>query len=337
MNIFRSSAAFAFMAILISSCGCKNTGGRHVDGNAAQANEQYADSTGFYREVVLNDTPLTTYTRLRPENEPEWIGHLMSMDLSEFSSDINDSLNVFLKFDTKVNGYFVTCRFIPFGNDTETGRALWNFRNDSSDVVLFSDKISFYHTLRMSSAGIRWRNMDTYEFNYILPEDCEIFPVSERQLLGYYTPFQFLDVDFDGEKEVLLNDMAMYREGNGYYAYKIKGNRCVPFDIFPYDKICNSTEFDFRKRMLSSYTHYHSDLAVYIYFSLPTEKEWRITDLPELCSSSYDDSIKDDILNSPILAIDSLKEYFYDTLYIYRRYGHSLKLTDKISQESSGY
>lgn len=308
-----------------------------MDGNAAQANEQYADSTEFYKEVVLDDTPLTTYTRLRPENEPEWIGHLMSMDLSEFASDINDSLNVFLKFDTKVNGYFVTCRFIPFGNDTETGRALWNFRNDSSDVVLFSDKINLYHTLRMSSAGIRWRNMDTYEFNYILPEDCEIFPVSERQPLGYYTPFQFLDVDFDGEKEVLLNDMAMYREGNGYYVYKIKGNRCVPFDIFPYDKICNSTEFDFRKRMLGSYTHYHSNLAVYIYFSLPTEKEWRITDLPELCSSSYDSAIEDDILNSPILAVDSLKEYYCDTLYIYRRYGHSLKLTDRISLDSSGY
>lgn len=190
---------------------------------------------------------MTTYKRLRLEREVDWIGHLMSIDLSDFSSDISDSLNVFIKFDTKVNGYTVTCKFMPFGNDTETGCALWNFRNGNSDFVLFSHKTCLYHTLIMSGAGIKWGNKDIYEFNFIRPADSEIYPVNERHPFGYYTPFQFVDVDFDGEKEVLLNDFARYRSGNGYYPYKLQGNKFVPFDSFPYDSIDNSTEFDLKK------------------------------------------------------------------------------------------
>lgn len=38
-----------------------------------------------------------------------------------------------------------------------------------------------------------------------------------------------------------------------------------------------------------------------------------------------------------ILALDSVKEYVDDTLYIYRRYGHSLRLTDKIPPDSPRY
>lgn len=339
----------------ICACGGRSIKGNHRDSYAAQPNElstviqstdnlkmrgvteTEVDSMGFYKEVVLDDTPLTTYRRLRPENEADWIGHLMSVDLSEFSSDINDSLNVFIRFDTEVNGYTVTCRFMPFGNDTETGFAVLNFRNDNSDVFLLSDKTCFYHTLMISGSGTMWRNMDAYEFNYIEPTGTKSYPVNERHPFGYYTPFQFVDVDFDGEKEMMLNDLAMYREGNGYRPYKIKGSRFVPFDIFPYDNIVNSTVFDFKNRTMRSYTLYHADFGEYVYFSLPREKEWCITDLPELHSSSYDYSAKEDILNSQILAIDSIKEYYFDTLFVYRRYGHSLSLTDKIPSDSPRY
>lgn len=371
MKVLKSSAALAiiFMVIVISSCGGRSTKDNHKDDNPAQANGQIfifsqpagsiekttetesggigsyteteteSGSSEFYREVVLNEIPLTTYKRLRPENEADWIGHLMSVDLSEFSSDISDSLNIFIKFDTEVNGYTVTCRFIPFGNDTETGHAVWNFRNGTSDLILFHYKECLYHTLVMSLTGIKWRNMDTYEFNYLRPENSGIdtYPVDESHPFGYYTPFQFADVDFDGEKEVILNDMAMYRGGNGYHPYKIKGSRLVPFDLFPYDDIINSTEFDSKNRTVRNYAHYHGDFEAYTYLSLPKGKGWRITELPELHSFSYDSSIKDSILNSKVLAIDSIKEYYFDTLFIYRRYGHSLRLTDTIPGDSPRY
>lgn len=355
MGILKSSAALAFIVLMTSSCGGRCAKDSHRDSYAAQDNEQSSvsqaidrlrvravtetevDNMDFYEVVVLDSTPLTTYKRLRPENEADWIGHLMSVDLSEFSSDINDSLNVFIKFDTEVNGYTVTCRFMPFGNDTETGFAVLNFRNDNSDVFLLSDKTCFYHTLMISGSGTMWRNIDAYEFNYIEPRGTKSYPVNERHPFGYYTPFQFVDVDFDGEKEMMLNDLAMYREGNGYYPYKIKGNRFVPFDIFPYNSIVNSTEFDFKNKTIRSFTHYHADFAEFVYFSLPREKEWRITDFPELHSSSYGYSTKEDILNSQILAIDSIKEYYFDTLFVYRRYRHSLKLTDKTPSDSPRY
>ena len=353
MSILNSSVALACIVLAISSCGGRSTKDSNHSGNAEQVNEQLPpvsqsadslntmkvtetemDGIDFYEIVVLDSTPLMTYKRLRPENEADWIGHLMSVDLSEFSSDISDSLNVFIKFDTEVNGYTVTCRFIPFGNSTETGYAVWNFRNDTSDLILFNCKECLYHTLAMSGSGIKWRNMDTYEFNYIRPEGSEAYPVNEKHPFGYYTPFQFADVDFDGEKEVIFNDMAMYRGGNGYHPYKIKGSRLVPFDLFPYDDIINSTEFDSKNRTVRNYAHYHGDFEAYTYLSLPKGKGWHITEFPELHSFSYDCSIKDDIRNSQILAIDSIKEYYFDTLFIYRRYGHSLRLTDKIPPDS---
>lgn len=371
MKVLKSSAALAiiFMVIVISSCGGRSTKDNHRGDNPAQANGQIfifsqpadsiektteteSDSTGFctetevesdssefYMEVVLNEIPLTTYKRLRPENEADWIGHLMSVDLSEFSSGISDSVNIFIKFDTEVNGYTVTCRFIPFGNDTETGHAVWNFRNGTSDLILFHYKECLYHTLVMSLTGIKWRNMDTYEFNYLRPENSgtDTYPVDESHPFGYYTPVQIADIDFDGENEVMLNDLYMGRGGNNYQPYKIKGSRLVPFALFPYDRIVNITEFDFKNRVVRDITPYHADFTEYIYFSLPKEKEWRITELPELHSFSYDSSIKDSILNSKVLAIDSIKTYYFDTLFIYRRYGHSLRLTDTIPGDSPRY
>lgn len=225
----KSTLIILISAIIVSSCGNISTKDSHRDGNAAQVNELSSvsqpidslkvrtvtetevDNMDFYREVVLDSTPMTTYKRLRPENESDWIGHLMSVDLSEFSSDINDSLNVFIRFDTEVNGYTVTCRFMPSDNNNDTGPAIWNFRNDTSDLYLFHPETVFYQTLQMCRADAEWKNMDAYEFNYIAPTyiNGEPFNNEPWQRWGMYTPFEFVDVDFDEEKELTLNDLLI--------------------------------------------------------------------------------------------------------------------------------
>lgn len=358
MSIFKSSAALAFMALAISSCGGRSTKDSHNSDNAEQVNEQLPpvsqlsdslnvmevtetemDSIDFYEAVVLDSTPLTTYKRLRPENEADWIGHLMFIDLPEFTYGIYyPPLNVFIKFDTEVNGYTVTCRFMPSDNYYTTGPAIWNFRNDTSDLYLFHPETVFYQTQLMCSSDAVWKNMDTYEFNYIEPTDINGKPFDNDpwQGWGVYTPFEFVDVDFDGEKELTLNDLCFSNHfGNRHQVYKLAGNIFVPFDIYPYDYLTSMTYFDFENKTIKQYILDVCMTFIQIYFSYPREQEWQLSELPDF--QSYNMRYFIMIEDPQILALDSVKEYVDDTLYIYRRYGHSLRLTDKIPPDSPRY
>lgn len=356
MQLYKALGFITIIAMAVCDCGGRCAKDSHRDGYAAQANELSSvnqaidslkvrtvtetevDNMDFYREVVLDSTPLTTYRRLRPENEADWIGHLMYIDLPEFTYSIHYPLNVFIKFDTEVNGYTVTCRFMPSDNNNDTGPAIWNFRNDTSDLYLFHPETVFYQTILMCRADAEWKNMDAYEFNYIAPTfiNGEPFDNEPWKRWGMYTPFEFVDVDFDGEKELTLNDLIFSNYyGNGHPVYKLTGNRFVPFDIYPYNGLDDMTYFDFENKTIKQFILDVWGTFIYIYFSYPREKEWQISELPDFRFFNMQYHVK--IEDPQILALDSLKEFFGDTLCIYKRYGHSLRLTDKIPSDSPSY
>lgn len=132
-------------------------------------------------EVVLSETPLAKYKKLNTEDERVWIEPLMSMDLSSFSSE-DDSLNVFFKIGTEINGYKVSCRFLPYGRCAETGHAVLSFVKGDLNLVLHVRKMMFYHTLLMTMAGHEWKNMDSYELNYVEPADVDMNPFDDSHL-----------------------------------------------------------------------------------------------------------------------------------------------------------
>lgn len=113
------------------------------------------------------------------------------------------------------------------------------------------------------------------------------------------------------------------------------GNRFVPFDIYPYDGLDDMTFLDFENKTIEMYILDVLGAFIYIYFSYPREKEWQISELPDFRFFNMKYLIK--IEDPQILAIDSVKEYFGDTLCIYKRCGHSLRLTDKIPPDSPRY
>ena len=110
---------------------------------------------------------------------------------------------------------------MPFDPHSETGYVVMNFRNSkngtsfqyvnfekynnsNTDEVTFSDNFKGH------------RNGDVYYFDYPAPE-TELR--GGLYQLGYVTPFQLLDVDFDGVRELLVSDWAQTKGGNHYAVF----------------------------------------------------------------------------------------------------------------------
>lgn len=53
--------------------------------------------------------------------------------------------------------------------------------------------------------------------------------------------FQFVDVDFDGNKEILISQFSGWREGDKHKVYKIIGNKLVELDYPPFNSFVTST------------------------------------------------------------------------------------------------
>lgn len=82
---------------------------------------------------------------------------------------------------------------------------------------------------------------DVHYFNYEWPD--EPYEINDR------AAFQFLDVDFDGTKELLASEGDFSREGNAQRIYRLKGERVVPADDLPFSCVrALTTKFDAEKK-----------------------------------------------------------------------------------------
>ena len=153
----------------------------------------------------------------------EWIERLNRIPLPD-SIRKDNLINVYFKYNRPINGYEVTARWMPFDSTSETGYVVMNFRNlknGSSFQYVNFEKYNSFNTDEVAFA-VNFkghRNGDVYYFDYPAPETelCD-----GLYQLGYTTPFQLLDVDFDGDKELLISDWARARGGNHYDVYNIR-------------------------------------------------------------------------------------------------------------------
>ena len=157
-----------------------------------------------------------------------------------------DSLiNVYFKYNQIVNGYEVTGRWMPFEPHSETGCVIMNFRHTTSGQA-FQYVENIHHNFDMDeitfSKGFKgYQNGDVYYLDYIANENPDEYKDSP---LYYYAPFQFYDVDFDGEQELLINDCDQIKGGNTYRAYKVGENDIEQMDYVPFNTLDNEVTFD---------------------------------------------------------------------------------------------
>lgn len=172
-----------------------------------------------------------------------------------------------LVYDKPIEGYEVTADWQPFEvKDCETGYITINFRDISTGKefqYINREKFSSYHTDLITSAeGFDgYKNGDTYTIQYVTQHN----PFEESPI-NYYVPFQFYDVDFDGEKELLINDYYQGQQGNNYEVFEITDSGLEAKKYRPFNDVDNMMKFDSQNKIITFYTHSGAFFSCSMYF-----------------------------------------------------------------------
>ena len=172
-----------------------------------------------------------------------------------------------LVYDKPIEGYEVTADWQPFEvKGCETGYITINFRDISTGKefqYINREKFSSYHTdLITSTAGFDgYKDGDVYHIEYVTkPSPFEESPID------YYLPFQFFDVDFDGKKELLINDYYQGQQGNNYEVFEIADSVLVAKRYAPFNSVDNMMTFDSQNKIITFYTHSGAYFSCSMYF-----------------------------------------------------------------------
>ena len=172
-----------------------------------------------------------------------------------------------LVYDKPIEGYEVTADWQPFEvKDCETGYITINFRDISTGKefqYINREKFSSYHTDLITSAeGFdEYKDGDVYHIEYVTkPNPFEESPID------YYLPFQFYDVDFDGENELLINDYYQGQQGNYYEVFEITNSGLETKRYPPFNSVDNMMKFDNQNKIITFYTHSGAYFSCSMYF-----------------------------------------------------------------------
>lgn len=172
-----------------------------------------------------------------------------------------------LVYDKPINGYEVTANWQPFeAKGCETGYITINFRDISTGKefqYINREKFSSYHTDLITSAeGFDgYKDGDVYHIEYVTkPSPFEESPID------YYLPFQFYDIDFDGEKELLINDYYQGQQGNYYEVFEITNLGLETKRYPPFNSVDNMMKFDNQNKIITFYTHSGAYFSCSMYF-----------------------------------------------------------------------
>lgn len=253
-----------------------------------------------------------------------WIRALHRIPLPE-EIEQRVRINVYLKYKTPINGYVVTARWMPFDATCETGYIVLNFRHKKTGRTFHyinTEKYNNYNTDQISFARdfTGHRNGDLHLLDYPDPmqQSDETYPTDATHPLGYRTPFQFYDVDFDGTNEFLLSDWGQYRGGNQYTAYEIGPHGLEPIDYLPFNQLYTDTEIDRTKRTITLHIEDGANDACTLYFSKSGQPSASPAQLPELPTWSGSRILEEYArAKEHPFRLDSIHAHHNDSLYIY--------------------
>lgn len=187
----------------------------------------------------------------------------------------NLPIKTFIIYDEPVNGYRVTGVFYPFEADAETGQIELRFKPvKGGHPLIFSivgtheeghpewpEKFTGKNIYDLVFGEDRttdkkfegFKDGETYHWHYHGTQD-EYWTHSP---LLYNAEFQFYDLDFDGEDELLINTYFRGQIGNYYIVYEITSKGLVLKKGKPFDDINNDTEFHPETRTIVNWSSFY--------------------------------------------------------------------------------
>lgn len=146
--------------------------------------------------------------------------------------DTTSHAKVYIYYTPSVNGYKVVLTWQPFSSDSETGTAVMTFTHvETGKQFVYYDDEKYCNAetcnIVFSPDFKGHRDGDVYTMPY------DTVPKQDGSPFYSEAPFQFYDIDFDGEDEVLINNYDQLRCGNSYQVCRIRGNRLLPATDLP--------------------------------------------------------------------------------------------------------
>ncbi len=165
----------------------------------------------------------------------------------------------FIKYRNKINGYDVKIAVRQFGyvDSSLYGNAEIAFLRNDTRVLYFRN-----YYFRIDSLDLKKiNNYEVVELDYNYPKINKLKPLKFQQFSSL--PFFFLDVNFDGEDELVMNYARQgQRYTNAYVAYGLQHYfEYVSYDylydstrgIAPFSDLDDFSEIDYTKKEISTF------------------------------------------------------------------------------------
>ena len=307
------------LALLVAGCGNRQVSHNSID---------------LIDVAKVADETEQVFRKIKDPADTAWINTLNKI---KFSAEQEIPINVYFKYNQIVNGYEVTGRWMPFDPYCETGGVVMNFRHKASGRSFQYTERKYYNfdlgKITFSNGfNDHHQDGDVYYLDYIddNPEGYKDSP------FYYSAPFQFYDVDFDGEKELIINECDQIKGGNTYHAYKIGEKGIEPMDYVPFKDLYNDVTFDVHNKTIRLYCFDGVFDSSYILFS-KHPAIINCKEFPEGLSEGWTTSksvlenyYKQDKTN---FRLDSIYQYFHypeqDSVFIYAMTNRGLALVAK--------
>jgi len=211
-----------------------------------------------------------------------------TMDVDATTYTIEDAIPllpademIHLHYKQKVNGYRVWVDFIRQDYDLDIGRAILHFSKPEYSFQVYSDAFSD----RQLNTDISYaKSIKHIDLSKIKPDDnveLDYINPLTGEFLSKDSPFYFKDMDFDGEKELVVNNFSMGSRGyNTYDVFKVfhvsKPLRLMglPFCDDPYKMTNYNVEYEPEKQCVLDKRYDGADAyGHYRYKSIPSPKD----------------------------------------------------------------
>lgn len=199
--------------------------------------------------VVLLLIAVTGITSISCNGKKKDQGQIVQNNVGLNMSQV-DSYHVCLKYRQKIEGYQVIVDFSPRTSITHgqcctelyMGKAILYFTKENSSFSVECEEFSDSSLICYVNSDKEYapKNDQSIDLSEIESGDTiviDYLPPKDQEYLSWNSPFYFLDMNFDGKNDLVVNNMGCgYYGGNTYDVFSLTGNTPTRLAGYPFEQ-----------------------------------------------------------------------------------------------------